>query len=135
MLHTFLTIAALLVSALLFGGMTLFSFGFAAFLFSATEAAEARRLIRRVFPHFYLFVIASAALGAALAWASDPVSAVVLAAIALTTLPARQVLMPAINAATDAGNRRRFGLLHGLSVVITLLHIAAAGVVLARFVL
>ena len=135
MLQTTLTIAAVLVSALLFGGMTLFAFGFAAFLFSAIPVPEARLLIRKAFPHFYLFVIGSAALGAALVWSSDAASALVLAAIALTTVPARQTLMPAINAATDAGDRRTFGRLHGLSVVITLIHIVAAGAVLARFVL
>ncbi len=135
MLQTTLTVTAVLVSALLFGGMTLFAFGFAAFLFSAIPVAEARSLIRKAFPHFYWFVIGSAAVAAVLSWSSDPVSAVVLAAIAVNTVPARQVLMPAINAATDAGDRRTFGRLHGLSVVITLIHIAAAGAVLARFAL
>ena len=135
MLQTTLSVTAVLFSALLFGGMTLFAFGFAAFLFSAVPVAEARLLIRKAFPHFYLFVIGSAASAAVLTWSADVVSAVVLAAIALTTVPARQMLMPAINAATDAGDRRTFGRLHGLSVVITLVHIAAAGAVLARFVL
>jgi hypothetical protein len=40
--------------------------------------------------------------------------------------------MPAINRATDTGARARFKALHGLSVVITLAHIALAGYVLAR---
>jgi hypothetical protein len=40
--------------------------------------------------------------------------------------------MPAINRATDAGAKGRFKALHGLSVVITLLHIAMAGYVLTR---
>ncbi len=119
MLQTTFSIAAILVSALIFGGMARFAFGFAAFLFSAIPVAEARLLIRKHFPHFYVFVIACAAL----------------AAIASTTVPARQVLMPAINVATDAGACRTFGRLHGLSVVFTLIHIAAAGAVLARFVL
>mgnify|MGYP006201445355 CR=1 FL=1 len=88
-------------------------------MFSALPPETAGPTIRRAFPHFYLFVIGSAALGAALVWSSDAVSALVLAAIALTTVPARQTLMPAINAATDAGDRRTFGRLHGLSVVIT----------------
>ncbi len=38
--------------------------------------------------------------------------------------------MPAINRATDAGLHRRFKWLHGLSVVITLAHIAAVGWIL-----
>ena len=53
-------------------------------------------------------------------------------AIAATTVYARQVLMPAVNAATDAGDKRRFKLLHTGSVLITLAHIGAAGVVVVR---
>lgn len=41
--------------------------------------------------------------------------------------------MPAINAATDAGATQRFKVLHTLSVLITLVHIALAGWVLSRF--
>ena len=126
-------VAALLATALLFGGMVLFSAGLAAFLFSVMPPPEAGRALRRAFPHFYLFVMGSAAAGAALAAPGDGVSATLLAAMAATTVPTRQLLMPAINAATDAGDRRRFGLLHGLSVAITLAHVVVAGYVLARF--
>jgi hypothetical protein len=127
-----MTSAALLVTALLFGGMTLYSFGFAAFLFSALPAQTAGPLIRKAFPWFYLFVLATSAVAAALAAASDTVSALVLAVIAATTLYARQLLMPAINRATDDGDRRRFGILHTVSVVITLGHIAGAGFTIVR---
>ena len=48
---------ALLTTALLFGGMVLYSFGFAAFLFTALPAETAGPTIRRAFPHFYLFVM------------------------------------------------------------------------------
>lgn len=127
-------IIALLIVALLFGGMVLYSFGFAAFLFSALPPADAGPLLRKAFPHFYLFVLVTAAVAALLASAHDAVSALLLAVIALTTVPARQVLMPAINHATDSGATRRFKTLHGLSVLVTLAHIALAAVVLARFV-
>lgn len=129
-----MTTLALLTTALLFGGMVLYSFGFAAFLFTALPAETAGPTIRRAFPHFYLFVIAGAALSAALLAPTDLISAAIMAAIALTTIPTRQILMPAINAATDAGNKRGFGMLHGLSVVITLIHIVAAATVLHRFI-
>lgn len=129
-----LEIAAVLVVALLFGGMALYSFGFAAFLFTALPMPQARATIRAAFPHFYLFVIGTAAAGAALSFAFDRTGAWLLAVIALTTVPTRQLLMPAINAATDAGNKKRFGWLHGVSVLITLTHIALAGWVLARMV-
>lgn len=125
--------AALLVVALLFGGALLYSAGFAAFLFSALPPETAGPTIRRAFPHFYLFTAGTAALAALLLWPSDPLSAGLMAAVAVTTVPTRQRLMPAINAATDAGARRRFHTLHGLSVAITLAHILLAGVVLARF--
>ena len=126
--------AALLTTALLFGGITLYSFGFAAFLFSALPPDVAGPTIRRAFPLFYLFVMGTAAVATALVWPFDPLSAVLLTTIAVTTLPVRQILMPAINRATDTGARERFNALHGLSVAITLAHIALAGVVLARFV-
>lgn len=125
--------SAMIVVAMLFGGMVLYSFGFAAFLFSSLPADDAGTLLRRAFPHFYLWVIAMALLGALLHFGADPVSLGLLAAVALTTVPTRQILMPAINRATDAGDRSRFARLHGLSVVITLLHIAVVGYVLLRF--
>ena len=126
--------AALLATALLFGGMVLYSFGFAAFLFTALPPDVAGPTIRRAFPLFYLFVMATALVAMLLIWRSDPIAAWLLGGIAATTLPTRQFLMPAVNRATDAGNRQRFQALHGLSVVITLAHIGAAGVVLARYV-
>ncbi len=124
---------ALLLTAILFGGMVLYSFGFAAFVFSALPADVARLSLRKAFPHFYWFVVASAGLAAGFIWAKNDVSAIWLAVIALTALFARQVLMPAINNATDAGNKKRFNILHGASVVLTLIHIAIAAYVLARF--
>ena len=118
---------AVLSTALLFGGMTLYAFGFAAFLFTALPAKTAGEALRRAFPWFYAFVIATSAAAALLWWPRDEVFAAVMAAVAITTVPVRQLLMPAINRATDAGQRQRFKWLHGLSVVVTLGHIAASG--------
>lgn len=123
---------AVLSTALLFGGMTLYSFGFAAFLFKALPAKTAGEALRRAFPWFYTFVIATSAAAALLWWPRDGVFAAVMAAVAITTVPVRQLLMPAINRATDAGLRQRFKWLHGLSVVITLGHIAATGWLLSN---
>jgi hypothetical protein len=124
---------ALLITAFLFGGMLLYAGGFAAFLFTSLPAESAGRLLRRAFPLFYLWVIVTAALAAVLLLGVDTLAVGLLAAVAITAVGARQLLMPAINAATDAGRQRRFQRLHGLSVVLTLLHIAAAGWVLLRF--
>jgi hypothetical protein len=125
--------AALLVTALLFGGMVLYSFGFAAFVFSALPADQAGPTIRRAFPHFYVFVLVTSVIAAALLWPSDDVSAILLAIIAVTTIPTRQFLMPAINRATDSGAKTLFDKLHKLSVLITISHMVMSGVVLARF--
>jgi ABC-type transport system involved in multi-copper enzyme maturation permease subunit len=128
MTHSF----AILTTALLFGGMTLYSFGFAAFLFTALPAPAAGAALRLAFPWFYLFVIGSAGLAAVLWWQYDATAATVTAVVALTTVPVRQLLMPAINRATDAGNRKRFKWLHGLSVLVTLGHIVLTGWLLTR---
>lgn len=125
--------AALLVTALLFGGMILYSFGFAAFLFTALPPETAGPALRRAFPHFYLFVLLTASVAAVLTWSLALPLSIALAAIAVTVWPTRQLLMPAINGATDAGAKSTFKLLHGLSVVITLTHIGTAGWVLSQF--
>ena len=118
---------AVLSTALLFGGMTLYAFGFAAFLFTALPAKTAGEALRRACPWFYAFVIATSAAAALLWWPRNAGFAAVMAAVALTIVPVRQLLMPAINRATDTGRRQRFKWLHGLSVVVTLGHIVATG--------
>lgn len=130
MFETILHISALLTSSLLFGGMLFFSASFAAFLLKSLPPAEARVLIRKAFPSFYIFVMITSLVAALLALTSSLFSASILALIALSTLPARQILMPAINAATDAKLKQRFLVLHGLSVVVTLAHIVAVGFVI-----
>ncbi len=128
--ETFLHISALLTSSLLFGGMLLFSASFAAFLFKSLPPAEASALIRKAFPSFYIFVAITSLIAAFLAIASSVFSASILVLITISIIPTRQILMPAINAASDAKLKQRFLVLHGLSVVITLIHIVAAGFVI-----
>ena len=120
--------------AILFGGMVLYSFGFAAFIFHALPPEMAGPTIRRAFPYFYLFVISSASISSILISPFDLISAAFLALIAITTLPTRQFLMPAINRATDRADRASFKLLHGLSVAITLSHIFMSGWILLRII-
>ncbi len=134
MSDVYLHAASLLVVALLFGGMLLFSAGFAAFLFRHLPPEDARILIRKAFPSFYLFVIVSSGLAMALSWRSDSFSAAWMAFVMLTAVAARQLLMPAINRATDLSNRKRFLWLHGFSVLLTLAHILLAAVVLVQTV-
>jgi len=93
--------ATLLLVALLFGGMFLFSVAFAAFLFRYLPQHDARMLIRKAFPPFYLCVIISSGLIMALSWRSDPFSTALMAFVMFTAVAARQLLMPAINPATQ----------------------------------
>ena len=130
MFETVLDISSLLTSSLLFGGMLFFSASFAAFLLKSLPPAMARTLIREAFPSFYLFVIITSLIAALLALKSSLLSASILVLITLSTIPTRQILMPAINAATDAKLKQRFLMLHGLSVVIILGHIIAVGFVI-----
>ncbi|MDE0970283.1 MAG: DUF4149 domain-containing protein [Octadecabacter sp.] len=127
-----MTTYALLMTSLLFGGMTLYSFTFAAFLFTALPTETASSVIRKAFPHFYTFVVVSASLAALTAVSGDPLSGIILVFISITTIFARQILMPMINSATDAREKQRFNILHGASVILTLFHIGLAAYVVVR---
>ena len=134
-----LTLIAYFCSTTLFGGMVLYSFGFAPFLFRALEPELAGRTIRRAFPAYYLFVIAGGALSAAVLAPLDGLGAGLMLAVAAIGLVARQVLMPAINAARDrqlAGEtvaKSRFAALHGASVVLNFVQLGLIAWVLLRF--
>ena len=121
---------ALLITSFLFGGMMLFAVGFGPIVLKNLEGDLARLFIRNTFPYFYLFVLVSSFLAAVTVFVFVPFASMALLAIFFSTIPARQILMPAINAAADEVNRKKFKLLHALSVAITLAHIVIAGAVL-----
>ena len=125
---------SILCVASLFGGMLLFAGGFGTLAFKLLDKATARSLIRNTFPYFYLYVLVNSGLAAVLSLFGSKISFVLLALIFVTTIPNRQFLMPAINNAADTGNKKRWGILHGLSVVITLAHIVLAGAALGYLV-
>ena len=110
--------------------MLLFATGFGPIVLKNLEGNVARFFIRNTFPHFYLFVLVSSFLAAVTIFVFVPFASMALLAIFFSTIPARQILMPAINAAADEGDKKKFKLLHALSVAITLAHIVIAGVVL-----
>ncbi len=127
-----ISIAALLATSLLFGGMTLYSFGFAPLVFSALPPQVAGKLLRQAFPHYYLFVLVTAVAAGLALWPRDPLASGFMGATALIAVIARQILMPAINAARDTGAKTRFNWLHGLSVALNMLQLAAVIAVLVR---
>ena len=116
--------------ASLFGGMLLFAGGFGTLAFKLLDKAAARSFIRDTFPYFYLNVLANPGIAAVISFFENKSAFLLLILIFVTTIPNRQFLMPAINNAADTGNKKTWGMLHGLSVIITLTHIAIAGAAL-----
>lgn len=127
-----ISIAALLATSLLFGGMTLYSFGFAPLVFSALPAEVAGKLLRQAFPHYYGFVIATASVAALALWPSDQLNAGLMLATVVVAVVARQILMPMINTARDTGAKQRFRQMHGLSVGLNMVQLLAVLAVLVR---
>ena len=121
-------IVAKLLNACLFGGMCFFSFGFAPVLFKQLPVADVRPLLRGTFPYYYLAVIVLAGLAALFSWPQSILAAVIMVLICISTIVARQKLMPMINKATDTDDKSRFRKLHGLSVVVQLIQIVLAGI-------
>lgn len=118
--------------ALLLGGMVFFAAVMAPLVFTKLPADQAGRFIRAVFPFYYLYVFATATVGAiALAWTQLPAT-IALAAIAVATVWLRQGLMHRINMLSDAARagdgraRVSFDRAHRLSVFINAAQIIGA---------
>lgn len=141
---TFLPELGLALSALLLGAMLFFSMATAPVVFTTLEPEPAGRLIRRMFPVYYLVIIIVAALAAVCFTAADTLTAGAMAVVALGSVIARQGLMPAINRHRDAANahtdgsvasERAFNRLHRISVWINGAQlIVVIGVVAVRVV-
>ena len=135
-----MTLLALFAAATLFGGMLLYSFGFAPLVFSKLPVQTAGTLLRDAFPFYYLFVIVVALVAGLALLRIDAFSAWLMFITLVIGVAARQLLMPAINRASDAraagddSAAGRFKRLHGISVVLNFVQLAAVGTVLARFV-
>ena len=127
-----MTVLALLASSILFGGMVLYSFGFAPLAFAALPMDVAGRLLRFAFPHYYIFIIATAAIATLILLPSDFVSAGLMAATAGAALFARQILMPMINYFRDRNENRNFNRAHFLSITLNMAQLCAVATVLIR---
>ncbi|TAD88495.1 MAG: DUF4149 domain-containing protein [Alphaproteobacteria bacterium] len=125
------SVLADLATALTLGGMVFFSVVIAPTVFTALEAATAARFIRRLFPNYYAFVAATALVAGLAFLPHAPVLAAVMLAVAVSTLAARQILMPRINAARDQGlagdaaANHRFERGHRLSVALNAIQLLA----------
>lgn len=108
-----------LALALAFGGMTFFSAVMAPLVFTKLPFETAGGFIRQVFPWYYLTIGVVAVLAAAASLlAGAELVALMAALVAVGFWFARQVLMPRINAARDAGADKTFNRLHRFSVLI-----------------
>jgi hypothetical protein len=130
---------ALLLTATLFGGMILYSFGFAPIVFHAFPSDEAGRFIRLAFPWYYVFIISTSVFSCLTLLSLNLQSAILMASVVIIGIFARQILMPKINAARDlqlkgdTAARGHFGRLHALSVFLNFGQLAIVGYVLIYF--
>ena len=132
--HAFGVVAA----ACLLGGMVFFAAILAPLVFTKLDGATAARFIRATFPRYYLYVAASATLGAAGLFWADRFSGAVLLLVALVTVWLRQGLMRTLNRLRDAGlagnaaSNARFDRLHRVSVWVNVAQMAAVLLVMVR---
>ena len=98
------------------GIMFFFTVAVAPFIFKVLPAEWAGRYVRSFFPRYYAFLFASSLIPAALLWGrfAGQVNAAVSALFLINWL----VLTPLVNNATDAGQRKRFMVLHTVSILI-----------------
>lgn len=131
-----MTLIALLVTAIVFGGMVLYSFGFAPFVFTHLEAADAGKMLRSAFPWYYMFLMITGAASAFALIFVDTLGAQLMLLVVLIAMVAHFVLMPRINAARDQGEAGKslFDWLHRASVGLNFVQLGLIGWVLARFV-
>ena len=120
----------LLLTSFLFGGMLLFSVGFGTLSFRFLEAPVARKFIRNTFPYFYGYVLVVSALIVLFSFNVSNIIAALSFIVFISTIPTSKILMPAINRASDAKQKRRFLVLHTVSVLVTLLHIIISAILL-----
>jgi hypothetical protein len=137
---TLLAAIALFATALLFGGMVFFAALVAPLVFRALPAEPAGRLIRAIFPRYYLWVLTCSAASAVALFPLSKMDSGMMAVVAGLAVWLRQALMPRINALSDrakageAGAEQPFRRAHRLSVVANMLQMLAAAVVLSGFV-
>jgi hypothetical protein len=122
-----LSLVILFVSwAVWLGSVVFFSFVVAPTVHEVFERPEAARLLRRLFPRYYLFGAACGlvAVGAALVVRNDLRLTAPLVIAAVLSLYARQVLTPALERARNGDDDARFARLHASSVRLNLIALA-----------
>ncbi len=117
-------ILSFLLASMLFGAMLFFSFLVAPITFIKLDATEAGKLIRSIFPYYYLKIIILSFATAVLLTLANHFSAVLMFIIGLSAVFSRQSLIPKINKyrdaeiAGDVSAKSKFDSFHRLSVII-----------------
>ena len=134
--------AGLVAVAGVFGAMVFFAFVYAPLVFIKLSTEAGGRFIREVFPVYYVAMCAVSLVAAALlafASAARGADALAMACIGIVFFLARFALLPIINRNRDAGQagdlaaKKRFDLLHRVSVIVNLVQMLAVLVVLVRY--
>ena len=124
----------LLIAGAVAGAMAFFSFVVAPTAFRALSAENAGAFVRRVFPIYFLALAIAAAAAAMLVGFESPAAGRLLAVVAAVLMAARLLLLPRMErhrAGRDSGDpqaTKAFRRLHGLSMVLNLVALAAVAV-------
>jgi hypothetical protein len=129
-----LHVVALLLMAVLFGGMTFFMAFFAPMVFRTLPRDAATDFMRALFPTYFsvMGVVSLLPLLVLLPIPAYRPEGYVILAVAALFFGARGILLPALQRQRDAGNNRMAARLHRASVLIHLAQWAAVGGVLVR---
>ncbi len=109
-----------LVSAMI-GIMVFFTIAVAPTVFKVLPQEWASRYVRNFFPKYYAFLGAVSIIASFLA--TNTFSMVLLVICAALFFISLWVLTPAINRASDQGEKKKFGILHGASVVVNFIQL------------
>ena len=128
-----LTFVLLVIIGALIGGIVFLSFVLAPTVFKALDAGAASRLLRALFPRYYLFALICCALALvpALTLAFNEASLAAVGCVALIITIAAVSgyclrLISRINAARDNGPSARFDALHRRSVILNGVNLGSA---------
>jgi hypothetical protein len=122
---------SLIAASFLLGSMVFFAAITAPTVFAFLPDDARGPYLRGIFPRYYAWGIAVAAIAAVLAVPADTVSAAILGIVTMAFLAVRQALLPRINLARkgradgDEAAKAAFAKLHRLSVLINLAQMLA----------
>jgi len=116
-----------LLAGVVVGVIILQTMVFAPTIFTTLEAAPAGKLLRALFPKFFRLLIVLGAANLVALWFTDGASPLqyVMAGTTVVLPLTCALLVPATNRATDEGAKRRFKILHFISVALTVLVLGA----------